>query len=114
MRFAFVLLAIVLGTSSAQDYPSKPVGKPAAAPAGNGSQQTKAPGEYLVTLAAPAEVEVIVGVYGRFGIRSIRHLGSNVFLVTLAEDPGPTTMEKLCAESAQIKAVEPNFRYRSQ
>jgi len=102
-RFRQRLLAFAIAVAGA-----------AAAPADNGSQQTKAPGEYLVTLAAPAEVEAIVSVYARFGIRSIRHLGSNVFLVTLAEDPGPATMEKLRAESAQIKAVEPNFRYRSQ
>jgi hypothetical protein len=106
--------AIAVAGAAAGCACGSPPGKPAAAPAGNGSQQTKAPGEYLVTLAAPAEVEAIVGVYGRFGIRSIRHLGSNVFLVTLAEDPGPATMEELRAESAQIKAVEPNFRYRSQ
>lgn len=78
------------------------------------SQQTRAPGEYLVTLAAPAEVKAIADVYGRFGIRGIKPLGSNVFLVTLTEDPGPATMEKLRAENAHIRAVEPNFLYRSQ
>jgi hypothetical protein len=67
-----------------------------------------------VTLAAPAEVRAIADVYGRFGIRSIEPLGSHVFLVTLTEDPGPVTMEKLRAEDARIKAVEPNFLYRSQ
>ena len=78
------------------------------------AQQTRAPGEYVVTLAAPAEVKLIADVYGRFGIKGIERLGSNVFLVTLTEDPGPATMEKLRAENPHIKAVEPNFRYRSQ
>lgn len=78
------------------------------------SQQTRAPGEYLVTLAAPAEVRALGDVYGRFGIRAIQPLGSNVFLVTLSEDPGPETMDKLRAGNAHIKAVEPNFLYRSQ
>lgn len=78
------------------------------------SQQARAPGEYLVTLAAPAEVNAIADVYGRFGIRRITRLGNNVFLVTLTEDPGPTTMEKLRAQNLQIKAVEPNSLYRSQ
>ena len=86
----------------------------AAAPAGSWSEQTRAPGEYLVTLAAPADVKAIADVYGRFGIRGIERLGSNVFLVTLTEDPGPATMEKLRAENAHIKAVEPNSLYRSQ
>jgi len=78
------------------------------------SQQMRVPGEYLVTLSAPAEVNAIADVYGRFGIRSIKRLGDNVFLVTLTEDPGPATMEKLRAENAQIRAVEPNLLYRSQ
>lgn len=81
---------------------------------GQPPQQASTAGEYLVTLAAPAEVKAIAGVYGRFGIRSIRHLGSNVFLLTLTEDPGPATMEKLRAGNAQIRAVEPNLQYRSQ
>ena len=67
-----------------------------------------------MTLAAPAEVKAIADVYGRFGIRGIERLGNNVFLVTLTEDPGPATMEKLRAADARIKAVEPNFPYRSQ
>lgn len=87
--------------------------KPEAAPAGN-SAQTRAPGEYLVTLAASAEVKAIADVYGRFGIKDIKHLGSNVFLVILTEDPGPAIMEKLRAGNAQINAVEPNLSYRSQ
>jgi hypothetical protein len=89
-------------------------GRPEAAPAGSFSQRTNAQGEYLVTLAAGAEVKAIADVYGRFGIRRIQPLGSNVFLVTVSEDPGAATMEKLRAESAQIKAVEPNLLYRSQ
>jgi len=78
------------------------------------SQQTRASGEYLVTLAAHAEVKAIADVYGRFGIRGIERLGSDVFLVRLTEDPGSATMEKLRAENAQIRAVEPNLVYRSQ
>jgi hypothetical protein len=78
------------------------------------AQQTRAPGEYLVTLAAPAEVKAIADVYGRFGIKGIERLGDNVFLVTLTEDPGPATMERLRAEDARIRAVEPNLLYRSQ
>ena len=85
----------------------------AGAPAG-WSQPTRAPGEYLVTLAAAAEVKAIADAYGRFGIRRIEPLGSNVFLLTLAEDPGPAAMERLRAENAEIKAVEPNLQQRSQ
>ena len=82
--------------------------------AGALSQQTRVPGEYLVTLAAGAEVRAIADLYGRFGIKSIKDLGNNVFLVNLTEDPGPATMEKLRGENTHIKAVEPNFVYRTQ
>ena len=89
-------------------------GNPQAAPAGAWSQQTRVPGEYLVTLAVSAEVKVIADLYGQFGIKGIKELGNNVFLVTLTEDPGPETMEKLRGGNAQIKAVQPNYIYRTQ
>jgi len=89
-------------------------GNPQTAPAGALSQQTRVAGEYLVTLAARAEVKAIADLYGRFGIKNIKDLGSNIFLVILTEDPGPEEMEKLRAGNALIKAVEPNFVYRTQ
>jgi hypothetical protein len=89
-------------------------GNPQAAPAVALAQQTRVAGEYLVTLAARAEVKAIADLYGRFGIKTIKELGRNVFLVTLTEDPGPDAMEKLRGGNALIKAVEPNFVYRTQ
>jgi len=76
------------------------------------SRQTRAPGEYLVTLAAGADVKAIAELYGRFGIKGTQDLGRNLFLVRLTEDPGPAKLEELRGQSAQIKAVQPNFGYR--
>ncbi len=76
------------------------------------SRQTRAPGEYLVTLAAGADIKAIADLYGRFGIKGTRGLGGNIFLVTLTEDPGPAKMEELRGQNGQIKAVQPNFVYR--
>jgi hypothetical protein len=76
------------------------------------SRQTRAPGEYLVTLAEEADVKAIADLYGRFGIKGTHGLGRNIFLVTLTEDPGPAKMEELRGQNAQIKAVQPNFVYR--
>ncbi len=81
-----------------------------AAPAAR-AQQTRVPGEYLVTLAARDSVKAITDLYGQFGIKGIRDLGRNLFLVTLTEDPGPARMEQLRGESAHIQAVQPNFVY---
>lgn len=75
------------------------------------AQQTRVPGEYVVTLAARENVKAIYDLYGPFGIKSIRDLGGNIFLVTLTEDPGPARMEQLRGESARIRAVQPNFVY---
>ncbi|MGH8635225.1 MAG: hypothetical protein ACRET7_13995 [Burkholderiales bacterium] len=113
MRRLIVFGMAVAGVAAGHACGSSP-GNPQTAPAGATSQQTRVPGEYLVTLAAPAEVKAITDLYGRFGIKGIKKLGPNVFLVTLTEDPGPATMEKLRGENARIKAVEPNFVYRAQ
>ena len=84
------------------------------APAGSASQQTRVPGEYLVTLAAPARVQAIPDLFGHFGIKSLKEIAPNVFLMTLAEDPGPVAIEKLRAGSVHIRAVEPNLVYQTQ
>ena len=77
------------------------------------SQQARQPGEYLVTLAADAGERTIRNVYGRFGIKTIRELPKNVYLVTVAEDPGPEVMDDLRQGNVLIKAVQPNYRYRT-
>jgi hypothetical protein len=77
------------------------------------SRQTRVAGEYLVTLAAGADVKAIADLYGRFGIKGTRDLGHDLFLVRLTEDPGPARMEELRGQSAQIKSVQPNFVYRA-
>lgn len=82
-----------------------------AACAGGPAPQARAPGEYLVTLAAQSGPEAIVELYARFGIKAIQDLGRNVFLVSLTEDPGPDRMERLRADNARIRAVQPNFVY---
>jgi hypothetical protein len=77
------------------------------------SRQARVPGEYLVTLAAGADVKAIADLYGRFGIKGTQGLGRNIFLVRLTEDPGPAKLEELRTQDAQIKAIQPNFVYRA-
>jgi hypothetical protein len=110
LRIGLVLALTGLAAGSACSQTPR---EPAPTPMDFSSRQTRAPGEYLVTLAAGADVKAIAGLYGRFGIKSIRGLGPNLFLVTLAEDPGPARMEELRGQNAQIRAVQPNFVYRS-
>jgi len=105
-----IALAVTLAGAAAGSACGIAPGNPQAVSAA-GAQQTRVPGEYLVTVAAGDVVRAIVDLYGQFGIKDIRDLGHNVFLVTLAEDPGPARMEQLRGESAHIRAVQPNLVY---
>ena len=109
-----IALAVALAGTTAGSACGDTPGKSQAATADGWSQQTRVPGEYLVTLAAQADVKAISDLYGRFEIKGIRELGHNVFLVTLTEDPGPARMEKLRGGNVHIKAVQPNFVYGIQ
>lgn len=113
MRRLIAFAMAVAGAAAGFACGSSP-GNPEAKPAGAWSQQTRVSGEYLVTLAARGEVKAIADLYGQFGIKGIKDLGNNVFLVTLTEDPGPEKMEKLRVGNAHIKAVQPNYIYRTQ
>jgi hypothetical protein len=113
MRRLIAIAVAVAGAAAGYACGSSP-GNPEAKPAGAWSQPTRVAGEYLVTLAADTEVKAIAGLYGRFGIKGIKELGNNVFLMTLTEDPGPEEMEKLRGGNALIKAIQPNYIYRIQ
>lgn len=113
MRRLIAIAMIVAGAAAGPACSSSPAG-PQAAPAGASALQTRVAGEYLVTLVAGAEIKAITDLYGRFGIKGIEALGSNIYLMTVTEDPGPATMERLRAGSAHVRAVEPNFVYRTQ
>jgi len=106
-----IALAVALAGAAAGCANGDTPGKSEATAADGWSQQTRVPGEYLVTLAARADVKAISGLYGRFEVRGIRDLGQGVFLVTLDDDPGPASMEKLRAGNVHIKSVQPNFVY---
>jgi len=95
-----VAAASLVAGSACSQTPSDPAPKPMDL----SSRQTRVPGEYLVTLAAGADVKAIVDLYGRFGIKGTQGLGRNIFLVTLTEDPGPAKMEELRRQMAAYRA----------
>jgi hypothetical protein len=107
MRPALAVMVLALAAGSACSQPAR-------APADSSSRQTRVPGEYIVTLAEGAKVGAIVDLYGRFGIKGTRGLGSNQYVVTFSQDPGQARLEELRSGSAQIKAVQPNFIYRAR
>lgn len=104
---AFAICAVsVLGCGPVS---SQPTGG-----AGMRSEKIRVPGEYLITASAGTTAEVISGIYGQFGIKSIKNLGQNVYLLALMQDPGLEAMEKLRAQTSHIEAIQPNFTYRVQ
>ena len=74
--------------------------------------QAAEPAEYLVTLAPGADEKTLCEVYGRFGIKSVKPLPNNVFVVTMRDDPGLAAMEKARQGNELVKAVQRNQRYR--
>ncbi len=104
-----VAAASLVAGSACSQTPSDPAPKPMDL----SSRQTRVPGEYLVTLAAGADVKAIAELYGRFGIKDTQELGRNLFVVKLTEDPGPAKLEELRSQNAQIKSIQPNFVYRA-
>ena len=106
--FAVIMAGLVMGSACSQS-----AREPGAAPTEFSSRQTRVPGEYLITLTAGADYKAIVDLCGRFGIKGTRDLGHDLFLVTRIDDPGPAKLEELRGQSAQIKAIQPNFVYRS-
>ena len=111
-RWRRVALAVAMTGLAAGSACSQTSPDPVPAPMDFSSRQTRVPGEYLVTLAAGADVKAIADLYGRYGIKGTQDLGRNLFLVRLTEDPGPAKLEELRGQNAQIKAVQPNFVYR--
>ncbi len=107
-----------VAAGSACSHP--PLGDPPAAPATRppagavlipGAQQSRAPGEYLVTLAPGADAKAIQDTYGHLGITGTKDVMSGVILLTIRDDPGPDKMEALRKRDARIKAIQPNFVY---
>jgi hypothetical protein len=112
MLLAMALAGAVAGSACAH-APSNTANNRTTAPIASGSEQTRVPGEYLITLVAGTDVKVIADSYGRFGVKSIKDLGAGIFQLTLSEDPGPEKMEKLRGQDVRIKAIQPNFVYRA-
>ena len=113
LRRLIAIAVALAGAAAGYACGSSPV-VPQAAPADVTTQQTRVPGEYIVTLVEPADLKAISNLYGRFGIKEIRKFGANTFLLMLTEVPGPASMESLRADNARVKAVEPNYVYRTQ
>jgi hypothetical protein len=78
-------------------------------------KQNTAPGEYLVTVTAKGNAKEIKRIFSKFSIVSVSGLDNTpgVFLVKFKDDPGLEAVQNTASKNGQIKAVQPNFIYRT-
>ncbi|NOT99635.1 MAG: hypothetical protein HOO97_11160 [Sideroxydans sp.] len=68
---------------------------------------------YIVTSDNKGE-PAIRRTYSEFGIVAVRLIGNNQYELQLQNDPGLAELEKLATHSSgQIKAIQPNFIYKT-
>jgi len=72
-------------------------------------RQPRVPDEYLVTLAPNVDEAIIYEYYRSFGIKYVHDLGEETYLLIVAHDPGPHTMDVLIQDDSRIKLVQPNL-----
>lgn len=114
--FSITVLLATLAATSACAHP--PVGETPQTQqlvhtSSNNHQQTRVPGEYLVTLAAGETERVISERYARFGIKSIQALSKSTFLLSITDDIGPEGMRAIIEQDIRFIAIQPNFIYRA-
>jgi hypothetical protein len=73
----------------------------------------RVPGEYIVTLSPDAGVEVIARALAAYAPVLGRDLGEGRYLVHVGTDPGPDKVSAAVRGEPAIKAVQPNFVYRT-
>jgi hypothetical protein len=74
-------------------------------------ERARVPGEYLVSLAIDTSVDAIADRYGQLGIKEVDALGDEVYLLVLANDPGPREMARLIYDDFRFRMVQPNIIY---
>ena len=75
--------------------------------------ENRAPGQYIVTLKEGGNSETLTEVFKQYGIKSIKDLSRNRYLITLEQDPSPEAIAKQAATASDIEAVQPNYIYRT-
>lgn len=115
IRMASIFIAIAtLATISACGHTTAgEVPRSKMTPISRAEQQTRMPGEYLITLAAGENERIISESFAHFGIKNIQALGNNTFLLRITEDIGPDGVRAIIEQDTRFKAVQPNFIYKT-
>ena len=70
------------------------------------------PHEYIITLSENNE-SIIKNSFNQFGISLIKHLGNNMFLLKLINDPGIDAIRLQTGNNKSIIAIQPNYKYKA-
>lgn len=104
-----LIVAAITMFSACTHTPSTPVSAVEKQNSQEVDQQPRVPNEYLVRLAPNVGEPVIYEYYKRFGIKYVRDLGDETYLLILSDDPGPHEMKSLIQDESRIKVVQPNL-----
>ena len=78
------------------------------------SSSKRVPGEYIVLLAPAQDSSVITNTLSVYGVKNVRHLSGQRFVVRLERDPGILKVENAIKTVKGILKVQANFIYRTQ
>lgn len=78
------------------------------------AEQSRVPGEYIITLRPDADPARIAGVYRGIGITRVQDLGHGKYLIHVSNDPGTEAVLEIGDTAGVVEAVQPNFIYRMQ
>ncbi|AGH94503.1 hypothetical protein [Pseudobdellovibrio exovorus] len=101
-------------TAPATESASAPSGKMTPAVFDQESRVIK--GEYIITTVDSVNKpeELLRQIFKKYELKTLRHIGGRMYMIHLVADPGIETLQKVVKDNAQLKAVQPNFRYNTQ
>lgn len=75
--------------------------------------ENRIPFVYLVTVAGQPSMQELETLFARYGVSNVKRIDSQLYQVTLIQDPGLQPLQALVKESSMIKHIQPVYIYRT-
>jgi hypothetical protein len=72
----------------------------------------RVPGEYIIKVAEGVDEKALYRLFSTYIVVSVRKIHSNLYLIGLEHDPGPTVLRDEYLENDDILHIQPNYTYR--
>jgi len=95
-----ILLSACYNKSASEPLPESP------------ASENHVPSMYLVTLSKQLAEQAIETLFAQYGVRELKRVDTQLYQVTLTNDPGLQRLQELAAESDLIRHIQPNNIYR--